>query len=85
MEKLTAEMLLAELAKIDPSKRLRWFDASSILRAIDTPEAEQAWLAWSTHLGLTDEVIELWRNYCPTPCTDPLAELTRIAKRRGER
>ena len=85
MEKLTAAMLADVLAKIDPTKRLRWFDGSSILRAIDTPEAERAWLDWSAPLALTDEVIELWRSYRPPPCADPLAELSRIAKRRGER
>lgn len=73
----------AALAGIDPHKRLRWLDASAVLRGINTPEAEQAWLAWSAPLGLTDEVTSLWRAMTPSPCADPLGELRAIGKRRG--
>lgn len=85
MENPTAELLLAELTKIDPAKRLRWLDASNILRSIGTNEAERAWREWSAPLGLTDEIVNLWRKHEAPHCADPLAELRTIAKRRGSR
>lgn len=80
---LSLENLSVALAGIDPHKRLRWLDASTVLRGINTPEAEEAWLAWSAPLGLTDEVISLWQAMTPPPCADPLGELRAIGKRRG--
>lgn len=77
------ENLSAALAGIDPHKRLRWLDASAVLRSINTPEAERAWLDWSAPLGLTEDVIALWKAMEAPPCAGPLAELRTIAKRRG--
>ena len=80
---LSLENLSAALAGIDPHKRLRWLDASTVLRSINTPEAERAWLDWSAPLGLTDEIVALWKAMEASPRADPLAELRAIAKRRG--